>query len=219
MKVTELPLEQLIDAPWNPNQISPAMLLRLKQSIRRYGFVENLVVRKSTDCYYEVLGGNQRLKVLKELGHSSVSCVVVDLDDAQARLLAQALNSIQGEDDLGQRAELMRRVLETASQEDVLALLPETAESLNALVSLGQADIASHLQAWQQAQTARLRHLTVQLTSSQMEVVELALERVLPEVKDAFSEEKLNGNDRSPSPRGQAIYLLCRKFLEYEARS
>ena len=219
MKVTELPLERLIDAPWNPNQISPAMLLRLKQSIRRYGFVENLVVRKSTDCYYEVLGGNQRLKVLKELGHSSVSCVVVDLDDAQARLLAQALNSIQGEDDLGQRAELMRRVLETASQEDVLALLPETAESLNALVSLGQADIASHLQAWQQARTARLRHLTVQLTSSQMEVVELALERVLPEVKDAFSEEKLNGNDRSPSPRGQAIYLLCRKFLEYEARS
>ena len=98
-------------------------------------------------------------------------------------------------------------------------MLPETAESLNVLVSLGQADIASHLQAWKQAQTARLRHLTVQLTSSQMAVVELALDRVLPEVTETLGAKDLDGGDRSPSPRGQAIYLLCRRFLEYEARS
>ena len=56
MKVIELPLAQLVDATWNPNQMSLAMLNRLQVSIRRYGLVENLVVR-------EISGG------LKERSH------------------------------------------------------------------------------------------------------------------------------------------------------
>lgn len=88
----------------------------------------------------------------------------MDLNDARARLLAQAFNRIQGEDDLGLRAELIRQVLEALPQEDVLSLLPETAESLAALSSLGQEGMADHLQNWQRAQLARLKHLQFQLT-------------------------------------------------------
>ena len=112
MIVIELPLAQLVDAPWNPNQMSPAMLTRLQNSIRRYGLVENLVVRGIAGGLKEVLSGNKKLEVLKQLGQQLVPCVVVDLDDSQARLLAQALNVIQGEDNLGLRAEVMRKIIE-----------------------------------------------------------------------------------------------------------
>ena len=62
------------------------------------------MVRPIGNERYEVLAGNQRLRVLRELDVDSVHCVVVDLDDADARLLAQALNRIHGDDDLELRA-------------------------------------------------------------------------------------------------------------------
>lgn len=217
MTVVDLPLKLLTRAPWNSNQMSPAMIDRLRDSIRRFGLVENLVVRATDNDCFEVLSGNQRLEVLGQLGQDLVPCVVVDLDDAQARLLAQALNAIQGEDDLGLRAEVMRKIIETTSQEDILAVLPETADSLNSLASLGQEDIAAHLQAWQKAQSARLKHLTVQLTSDQMEVVESALESLLPEANESLVEGRVGNLAVNPNIRGQAMFLLCQKFLEYEA--
>jgi len=43
------------------------------------------------------VGGNQRLKALRELGIEEVDVVVVDLDDAKEKALNVALNKISGE--------------------------------------------------------------------------------------------------------------------------
>ena len=50
---------------------------------------------------------------------------------------------------LGLRAELVREVLERLPLEEVLSVLPETSESLQALSSLGQEDMAEYLVKWQ----------------------------------------------------------------------
>jgi ParB family chromosome partitioning protein len=180
--------------------------IKLKRSIQRFGLVVPLVVRPANDGIYETLGGAQRLSVLRELGIASAPCVIVDTDDANARLLAQALNRIQGEDDLGLKAELLKEVLERIPQADVLALLPETGQSLQAFAALGQQDMAAYLQNWQQAQSARLKHLTFQSTQAQLEVIEEALARVIPRSIDVAS-----GN---PNPRGNALFRLCQHYLE-----
>jgi ParB family chromosome partitioning protein len=208
MEIVDLPLDQLHEAPWNPNQMDPLIMARLRESISRYGLVQNLVVRTRPDASFEVLSGNQRLQLLRDLGRTTAPCVVVDLNDTHARLLAQALNRIQGEDDLGLRAELLRNVLTGMPQEEVLALLPETAQSLQALSSLGQQDMASYLEAWEKAQASRLRHLVFQLTPVQLEVVQEALKRMMPRAR-----EKLDG---SPNVRGTALYLLAKSYLGKE---
>jgi ParB family transcriptional regulator, chromosome partitioning protein len=208
MDLVYLPLVQLEEAPWNPNQMGVAMLTKLRESITRYGLVGNLVVRPMDGGCYEVLSGNQRLQILKELGHSPAPCVVVNLDDAHARLLSQALNRTQGEDDLGLRAELFKEVLKTLPQQEVLSLLPETTQGLKAMVSLGQDDIASYLQNWQQTQEARLKHLAFQFTPAQLEVVEEALSQVMPLAKEAQGD--------SPNIRGTALYLLCESYLKQQ---
>jgi ParB family chromosome partitioning protein len=210
VKVTDLPLEQLKEAPWNPNQMAEAMLQKLGESLTRYGLVQNLVVRPLEEDCYEVLSGNQRLQVLRELQRSPVPCVVVDLDDAHARLLSQALNRIAGSDDLGLRAEMLKEVLEQVPQADVLKLLPETVAGLSAFASLGQQDLAGYLQNWQRSQAARLKHLTFQSTPAQLEVIEEALARILPQARDA--------NTNNPNPRGNALYLLCKSYLELTGR-
>ena len=95
------------------------MLSRLRESITRFGLVGNFVVRLLPGGLYEVLSGNQRLGVLAELGYTHVPCAVVDVAAAEARLLSQALNHIQGDDDLGLRAELLREVLSELPQDQV----------------------------------------------------------------------------------------------------
>ena len=208
MNVVELPVTRLTAATWNANIMDEAMLSKLKKSITRFGLVGNLVVRPLPDGLYEVLSGNQRLGVLADLGYTDVPCVVVDVNDAGAKLLSQALNHIQGDDDLGLRAELLRDVLTKLPQDQVLSILPDSAENLNALTSLGRQEMAEHLAAWQKAQVARLKHLQVQLTVSQLEVVEEALSRVLPKAKEQHGD--------SPNTRGTAVYLLCKFYLERE---
>ena len=209
MKVIDLKLAQLREAPWNPNRMEPAVQARLRTSVSRFGMVVNLVARPLGGNSYEVLSGNQRLHLLLELDYANVPCVVVDLDDASARLLAQALNRIHGEDDLGLRAEAMREVLKVLPQQEVLALLPESIESLNALASLGQGDIAQHLESWAKAQAARLKHFTVQLTPAQQDVIEDALARFITQAKGVSGD--------SPNTRGTALFLLCQAYLDQES--
>ena len=205
MDVVDIPLMKLREVPWNPNVMDDHMLARLRKSITRFGLIENLVVRAIGRGQYEVLSGNQRLHVLKESGVASAPCVVVDLDDAHARLLVQALNRIQGEDDLGLKAELVRQVLESLPEQEVLDLLPETVETLQTLANLGTADLAENLQAWEQARAARLQHMIFQLTHKQVEVMTEALERVMAGVTKDGS---------NPNRRGNALYQLCRDYLK-----
>ncbi len=208
MDLKNLDLEQLQEACWNANRMDDVALGRLRASVTRYGMVQNLVVRPLGEGRYEVLSANQRLRVLGELGYAEAPCLVVEVDDAHARLLAQALNRIQGEDDLGLKAELVREILESIPKEEVLNLLPETTESLQALSSLGQETMANYLQNWQLAQAAKLKHLQFQLTSAQLEVVEEVLTQVLPQAKEARGE--------SPNLRGTALFLLCQRYLKEE---
>ena len=206
MKVVEVLIELLRDASWNPNVMDDAMLGRLRQSIERFGVVQNLVARILGDGTYEVLSGNQRLQVLRGMGVAVVPCVIVDLNDSKSRLLAQALNRVQGEDDLGLKAEMVREVLESIPQSEVLSLLPESAASLEALSSLRETSLAEHLEAWQRAQAARLHHMIFQLSADQVRVVEEAL--------DGIAAKAVDNEGAPPNRRGNALFLLCRSYLE-----
>jgi ParB family chromosome partitioning protein len=205
VEVIELPIDVLKAATWNVNQIDEAMMQRLRCSIERYGLVQNLVVRPLGDGY-EVLSGNQRLKLLREFNVAKVPCVIVNLDDGHARLLAQALNHIHGDDDLGLRAELIREVMQVLPEDEVLSVLPDTLGGLKGMASLGQETVAGYLQNWERARAVRLRNRIFKLTEEQLQSVEKAIERVLPEAR--------RQQGTSPNTRGTALYLICKTFLE-----
>ncbi len=57
-----------------------------------------------------VIGGNQRLKVLKELGYKKVDCVLLDLDKTKEKALNIALNKIEGEWDLPKLKDLLQEL-------------------------------------------------------------------------------------------------------------
>ncbi len=102
-EIVHLPLDQLKEAPWNPNHMDQALVAKLERSFRRFGLIGVLVVRPLGEGLYQVLSGNQRYQVLRKLKWKSAPCVIVEIGDAEAKLLAQTLNRLHGSDDLGLR--------------------------------------------------------------------------------------------------------------------
>lgn len=89
-------IADLHDAPWNPRAIPPENLAALRESMRRWGVVQEVVVNRRTGT---VVGGHQRLKVLREEGAAEVPVAWVDLDETDERALNISLNSrtLEGE--------------------------------------------------------------------------------------------------------------------------
>jgi len=132
MQVVDIPLSSLVEAPWNPNRMPLGLLARLRRSVTTFGLVEPLVARPhpSGQGRYEIVSGNQRLRLYRELGLEAAPVVVVEVDDARARLLASVLNRTRGTDDRAEYARLLAEVLESFSPADVAGLLPETEATL-----------------------------------------------------------------------------------------
>ncbi len=101
LDVRYLSLALLDEAPWNAIRIPRALLEKIRRSISEFGVVENLVARPQPGQpdRFEVISGNHRLRLFRELGLVVAPVVVVELDDARARLLAQTLNRTRGSDD------------------------------------------------------------------------------------------------------------------------
>lgn len=96
MEIKKIPIEQLKAANYNPRKdLKPGdtEYEKLKKSIKEFGYVEPVIWNKQTET---VVGGHQRLKILIELGHTEIDCVVVDLDKDKEKALNIALNKISG---------------------------------------------------------------------------------------------------------------------------
>ncbi len=80
---------------------------KLKKSILEFDMVEPLVWNKQTG---NLVGGHQRLKVLKELGVATVEVSVVDLKPVKEKALNLALNKISGEWDMPMLKDLLLEI-------------------------------------------------------------------------------------------------------------
>lgn len=65
----------------------------LKKSLNKFGTVVPIIVNQRNNV---VVGGHQRLNVLKELGKEDVEVVLVDLDEKDEKRLNLALNKVDG---------------------------------------------------------------------------------------------------------------------------
>ncbi len=96
MRIEKISIDQLKFAPYNPRKIKSSEFEKLKKSIKTYNCYEPLIVNSRA---WHIIGGNQRLRALLELGYKEVDVVILDLSLEKEQLLNLALNRIQGEFD------------------------------------------------------------------------------------------------------------------------
>lgn len=97
MELIEKRITELNAAAYNPRiDLRPGMAEyeKLKASIRTFGDVEPIVWNRRTG---NVVGGHQRLSVLKDMGAETTLVSVVELSDTEEKLLNIALNKIKGD--------------------------------------------------------------------------------------------------------------------------
>ena len=91
-------VSDLNPADYNPREISPDALAGLTKSLEKFGLVEPIIVN-TRDGKNTVVGGHQRLRVIRDAGVEKIDCITVDLSVEDEKLLNLALNNphIQGE--------------------------------------------------------------------------------------------------------------------------
>ncbi len=97
MIIDKIHISQLNSAEYNPRKELKAgdkEYEKLKRSIAEFGYVEPIIWNKVTG---NIVGGHQRLAILKDTGQEIIDCVVVELEPQKEKALNIALNKVQGD--------------------------------------------------------------------------------------------------------------------------
>lgn len=108
MRFQKMKLEDITPAEYNPRldlQPGDPEYEKIKRSILEFDLVAPLIYNERTQ---RLVGGHQRLKVIRELGYKEVDVSVVNLDEQKEKALNIALNKIQGDWDQLKLAELLK---------------------------------------------------------------------------------------------------------------
>jgi DNA modification methylase len=83
LKVQYIKLSSLNPAEYNPRKWSDKAIQDLKESIRRFGLVDPIIVNSAPNRKNIVIGGHFRLKVAKDLGFKEVPVVYLKISDPE----------------------------------------------------------------------------------------------------------------------------------------
>jgi DNA modification methylase len=160
IKITELD-----PAPYNPRSWSDEAIGQLKESIKRFGLVDPLIVNGAPERRNIVIGGHFRLKVAKDMGLTEVPVVFVHITDvAKEKELNLRLNRNHGEwnwDLLSKFDEVMLSEIGFSSKEldtifDIEEIMPEPFDLEKELAKLEITKIEAHKGAIYQLGDSRL---------------------------------------------------------------
>ena len=123
MEIKELSLKELKPAAYNPRKKlkkGDKEYEKIKQSLLKFGYVDPIIVNEDLT----VIGGHQRLTVLKDLDYETAKCVIVDLPKEDEKALNIALNKITGQWDDALLADLLLDLQESDFNLDLTGFEP-----------------------------------------------------------------------------------------------
>lgn len=127
-KIHTIKITELNPAPYNPRRWSDVAVTHLKESVRRFGLVDPILVNNAPNRKNVVIGGHFRLKVAKELGIKEVPVIYVGISDIEReKELNLRLNRNLGEWDYNLLAEF---------DESLLSDIGFTSEELDAVFDI-----------------------------------------------------------------------------------
>ena len=97
-KIMEIPIDIIIPNPYQPRKtFSQVALNELSESIKVYGILQPITVRKLGESRYELVAGERRLKAAKIAGLKNVPAIINNMSDESSAVLA-LIENLQRED-------------------------------------------------------------------------------------------------------------------------
>lgn len=201
LQIRHLAIDVLRPNSWNTNRVSAPTYAKLKAYVEREGMLQPLVVRPADDGY-EIISGEHRWRICRELGHDTVPCIVAELDDARAKILSVNLNELKGASVPALLAELVQDLSGEFTADELSQQLPYDANYLGALDELldvpeGFADeVAAEAE---RMDRQRKRVLSFAVSAEEQAVIEAAVDEA--------------GERSGARSRGAALTYLCEAFV------
>jgi ParB-like chromosome segregation protein Spo0J len=96
MKIEKIKIAELNPAEYNPRKMTNKQYEDLKSSLEKFGLVDPIIINSDNT----VVGGHQRLRIMRELGAELIPTVRVNLSKEDEKELNIRLNKNSGEFDL-----------------------------------------------------------------------------------------------------------------------
>jgi len=121
----EIPIDKLVKADWNYKKEHETTKEKLKENIKRNGQIENILVRQLGTGFYEVVNGNHRFDVLKELNFETAVCYDLGkISQPMAMRVAIETNETKFDTDHILLAERIKEITEEFDVSDLALTLP-----------------------------------------------------------------------------------------------
>jgi len=138
-KIQEIDITSIKPNPFQPREtISTSELTSLVVSIRSYGLLQPIVVRKKTDGYYEIAAGERRWQAAKIAGLSKIPVVIIEADDKKMLLVAMMENLQRQDLNPIEKARAVKELVEkmNARQEEIAEALGLDRSTISNLIRL-----------------------------------------------------------------------------------
>ncbi|MBQ8163832.1 MAG: ParB/RepB/Spo0J family partition protein [Clostridia bacterium] len=112
-RIVMIPPSQISANPNQPRKIfSDEAIFKLADSIRQYGIIQPLVVRRVNDSY-ELVSGERRLRAAKEIGLESVPCVIAQMTEEKSAQIAIIENLLREDLNMFEEALAFESLIDT----------------------------------------------------------------------------------------------------------
>lgn len=218
-RVQYIPLHFIRPNPQQPRKsFSREGLIQLADSIRQYGILQPLTVRKC-EGYYELVAGERRVRAARMAGLKEVPCLLARVDEKDAGLLALIENLHRRDLNCFEEAEAIAKLIQRyeLSQQEAAEKLGKSQSAIANKLRLLRLDKGIQETILQENLTERHARALLRLTDGEMQrqaVEEFLRKEMNVAQAEEYVEELLQTMQTKP-PRQRTTYVIkdVRLFL------
>ncbi len=183
-KIQTLPIDKIRPNPYQTRKyFNFHALEELAASIKKCGLLQPITVRKVGSVYYELITGERRLRACEIAGYTTISALVLNINDSQSALLSM-IENLQRQD--------LNFLEEAEGYQNMMQDYHMTLEELANKLSKSQSSIANKIRLLKLSDKVRKKMMQYQLTEQYgRAILKIPEEEIQLELLDHIAQKEL----------------------------
>lgn len=196
-------INELLPADYNPRkELTPddREYQKIKTSIETFGYVDPIIINKDKT----IIGGHQRLNVLRDLGYTDIDVIEIDIDKTKEKALNIALNKISGEWDIDKLGLLLNELKTDNFDLDITGFDADELDGI--LFNVDELDDTFDLK---DGDRTPIQTMSLTFSDDQAEIINEAIDKMKQTDTYKNYEDPINENSN-----GNALYLVVLEWIQ-----